>query len=349
MSEQEIILRRLYNQQIAESTCKKPAEVVSWLVAKQSQEWAMAKWAIGLRLAGSTDADIEHAFNNGDILRTHMMRPTWHFVTPADIRWLLALTAPRVNAFNAPYYRKMELDTTVFKRANTIFSKMLQGGKQLNRLVLKEALEKNKIKTNDLRFMLLLMRAELDGLICSGARMNKQFTYTLLEERVPATKSFYRDEALAQLVKRYFITRGPATIQDFVWWSGLTVRDAKEGLSMHGSLFTAEVIGGKEYIYAPAAIENKNKIQSTFLLPDYDEYGISYKDRSLLVNKKDEAAENKRYSHTIIIDGKAGGGWQPGLENKIRQVETSFLSPLSKTKQQAVKKAVKKYLSFTGK
>ncbi len=140
MSEHEILLRRLYNQQIAESKFKKPAEIVSWLVAMQSQEWAMAKWAIGLRLPGSADADIENAFNNGDILRTHIMRPTWHFVTPADIRWLLALTASRVNAFNAPYYRKMELDAKVFKRSNNLFVKMLQGGKQLNRLVLKEAL-----------------------------------------------------------------------------------------------------------------------------------------------------------------------------------------------------------------
>ena len=144
MNPKEIIIQRLYNQQIADTNCKKPEEIVSTLVAMQSQVWDMGKWAIGLRLPGSANEDIENAYNRGDILRTHVMRPTWHFVTPADIRWLLKLTSPRVHAFNAPYYRKMELDATVFKKANAVFVKMLQGGRQLNRLILKDALEKSK-------------------------------------------------------------------------------------------------------------------------------------------------------------------------------------------------------------
>jgi len=344
MTEREIIVQRLFNQQIAETKFTKPGEIVNCMVAMQSQVWEMAKWAIGLRLPGCTSADIEAAFNNGDILRTHIMRPTWHFVTPADIRWLLALTAPRVNAFNAPYYRKMELDTKIFKRADTIFTKMLQGGKQLNRLLLKEALEKNKIKTNDLRFMLLLMRAELDGLVCSGARVNKQFTYALLEERVPATKSFHRTEALAELVKRYFITRGPATVQDFAWWSGLTVRDAKEGLTMNKPLFDSEKVNGVEFFFNPVSIDLKKNTQLTFLLPDYDEYGISYKNRSIIFDPKNKMGNETRTNHVIIIDGKAGGAWERSRNRK--GVNTFLFSSLNKTKLAAVNRAIKKYSLF---
>jgi hypothetical protein len=306
----------------------------------------MGKWAIGLRLPASTNADVEKAYNNGDILRTHVLRPTWHFVTPADIRWLLKLTSPRVHAFNAPYYRQMELDTKIFKKANKIFVRALQGGKQLTRLALKELLEKNKINTSDIRFALLLMQAELDGLICSGAREGKQFTYALLDDRAPADKKFNRDEALGELVKRYFISRGPATVQDFAWWSGLTVRDAKEGLSMNKSNVESDRVNGTEYFFKPSAFDLRKKIQSTFLLPDYDEYGISYKDRRLMFDRLTSFKSKKKYPHTFIINGIAAGTWMRKEKNRRMQVETIFFDRLSKAKEQQVKKALDKYIAF---
>lgn len=198
MTTSDIIRYRLINQQIAETKFKKPQEIVAWLAAMQAQDFAMAKWAIGLRLPGSKDADIEKAFNDGVILRTHLMRPTWHFVAPADIRWMLALTAPRVNVANAFMYRKLELDNKIFKRSNDILVKTLQGGKQLTRAILKTALERKKIVADGLRLGYLMMRAELDGIICSGARQGKQFTYALLDERAPPVKTLDHDEAFGR-------------------------------------------------------------------------------------------------------------------------------------------------------
>ena len=346
MNPKEIIIQRLYNQQIADTNCKKPEEIVSTLVAMQSQVWDMGKWAIGLRLPGSANEDIENAYNRGDILRTHVMRPTWHFVTPTDIRWLLKLTSPRVHAFNAPYYRKMELDATVFKKANAVFVKMLQGGRQLNRLILKDALEKGKIKTDDIRLICLLMQAELDGLICSGAREGKQFTYALLDERSPGNDRFQRDEALGELVRRYFITRGPATVQDFAWWSGLTVKDGKEGLAMSKSVFESEKVNGTEYFFKPGSFDYKKKIHSTFLLPDYDEYGISYKDRSLFMDELTKIKSKKKYPHTVIINGVAGGTWRRGENSKQLTVQTIFPEKLSKIKDRLLKNALQRYISF---
>lgn len=216
MARFDIPRQRLRNQGIAGATFKKPGDVVEWLAAVQAQDYAGAKWALGLRLQDATDDDVEQAFAEGAILRTHLLRPTWHFVTPADIRWMLALTAPRAHAVNADMSRKLELDNALFKRSNAALARALHGGRQLTRDELRGVLQKAGIATDGgLRLGYLLMRAELDGMVCSGARRGKQFTYALLDERAPHAKTLGREEALAELAQRYFVSRGPATVQDF--------------------------------------------------------------------------------------------------------------------------------------
>ena len=179
----DIPSHRLFSQHIRQTTFTRPEEIVGWMGAVQAQDFAGAKWALGLRVPGLTDAAIEQAFDAGIILRTHVLRPTWHFILPADLRWMLALTSPRVNAYNATYYRKFELDDSTFKRSNARLGQVLQGGKAQTRPELESALTGAGIRTDDLRGTLLVMRAELDGLLCSGPRQGKQFTYMLLEER----------------------------------------------------------------------------------------------------------------------------------------------------------------------
>ena len=132
---------RLHSQRISEADLTTPSDVVSWFGAVQSQDFLGAKWAIGLRTNGLTEADVDRAFADGSILRTHLMRPTWHFVTPQDIRWLLALTAPRVNAQLKYMDRQLELDRPLLKQSNTILEKTLRGGKFLTRAELGSALQ----------------------------------------------------------------------------------------------------------------------------------------------------------------------------------------------------------------
>ena len=316
MTTAEIINRRLINQQIAETKFKKPQEIVNWMIAMQAQDFAMAKWAIGLRLPGSSEVDIEKAFNDGHILRTHLMRPTWHFVTPADIRWMLALTAPRVNAVNAYWYRKFGLDNKIFKRSNDLMAKTLHGGKQLTRASLKSVLDHAKIKADGLRLSYLMMRAELDGIICSGARQGKQFTYALLDERAHRILTFDREQALAELIKRYFISRGPATLQDFVYWSGLTMKDAKTGFALLKSNLVTCEFEGREYIFNPAGSKIDSGSQTTFLMPDYDEYGMSYKNRSALSSASKPDGIDP-YTHWIVINGKMEGTWQRIIKKRM--------------------------------
>lgn len=235
---------RLHHQRLSSTSFTRPADVVTYLGAVQAQDYPGAKWAIGQRLRHATDAAIEKAFADGSILRTHVLRPTWHFVTPADIRWMLELTAPRIKLAIGFNCRRMSMDDALFKRSQKALVAALRGGRQLTRDTLRQVLQRAGIATDDVRLVLILMRAELDGVICSGARIGKQFTYALLDERVPTSVTVTRDEALAELTRRYFTSRGPATVQDFVWWSGLTVADARAGIEMTGRRLVREVIDG---------------------------------------------------------------------------------------------------------
>src|SRR6266567_8254469 len=283
MTNLDIAHQRLHNQRIAGAPFEKPVDVVTWLGAVQAQDFAGAKWALGLRLQGATDESIEQAFADGTILRTHVMRPTWHFVAPADIRWLLALTAPRVHAASAYHNRKLELDDAVFRSTNAVLTNALQGGKQLTRDELASALQQAGIVTEgEQRVTYIIMRAELDGIICSGARRGKQFTYALLAERAPHARMLARDEALAELTTRYFMSHGPATIQDFVWWSGLAAADAKAGLAMVTSHLQQETINGQMYWFSLSTLPVQDPSQTAYLLPNYDEYTVGYTDRSAI-------------------------------------------------------------------
>jgi hypothetical protein len=353
MKTPEITSLRLHNKRLSTTTFKTADEVVDWLGAVQAQDYAGAKWALAQRAAGMTDADVDQAFADGSILRTHLLRPTWHFVTPKDIRWLLMLTAPRVHAANAYYYRKTGLDTAAVKRCNSVIARTLQGGKHLTRMEIASALEKAGISTDgELRATYIMMRAELDGVICSGPRRGKQFTYALLEERVPQVKEMSREDALAELVRRYFVTRGPATLQDFVWWSGLTMADAKNGIDMIKSQFASESINGQQYWFGNSRQPAKPKSPIAYLLPNYDEYFIGLKDRSAIGEVAKQAGikgdDPALIAHIIILDGQVVGGWRRTLKKDAILVEASLITKLSSAEKQAVIQAAERYGKFLG-
>lgn len=326
MNSSELLSARLGNQKLATSRFSKAVEVVRWMGAVQAQDFNAAKWALALRMRQATEVDIQEAFNRGEILRTHVMRPTWHFVAPEDIRWLLQLTAPRVNLKAGSAYRRFELDAAIFNRSNNIFTKALQGGKHLTRPALKSLLNAAGIEANDgVRLGHILLRAELDGVICSGPRIEKQLTYALLEERAPAGKSFNRDEALVELTRRYFRSHGPATLQDFVWWSGLTVDDAKQGIAQVGT---------------PRAARTKQS--SAHLLPAFDEYFVAYKDRQITAGS---LSTWDVLGPTFIIDGIAAGTWKRTSSGTI---DFNASRALKKSETLALKQAADRYAAYLG-
>ena len=350
---ERIATLRMHNQRlIGASSFKKPAEVVQWLVAAQAQDYYGAKWGLGQRMRDASDDAIEQAFASGQILRTHVMRPTWHFVTPNDIRWLLKLTAPRVNAISGYAYRRFELDGAVFKKTNNALTRALRDGKYLTRKELRDVISRAHIDPGDsIRMGYILIRAELDGVICSGPRRGKQFTYALLEERAPKAPDLGRDEALAELTKRYFKSRGPATIPDFVWWSGLTSKDAKCGLEIVGTELGKETIGGKAYFSSPSKRTPIPDLKRAFFLSPYDEYFIAYKDRSVTFDPQytqQEAIAKLSFDSVLVIGTRLIGGWKRDLKNSSLVIQLKPFAPLTKAQKQLVKTAAERYGEFLG-
>lgn len=351
MTHVDIAYQRLHHQRLVGTPFQKPEDVVRWQGAVQAQDYAGATWALGLRSHALTEAQIEQAFTAGTLLRTHVLRPTWHFVTPADIRWLLALTAPRVHAANAYMYRKLEIDATVIQRTQAALVRALQDGTHRTREEVRAVLEQaDIITTGALRFGYLLMQAELDGLICSGARRGKQFTYTLLEERVPPTAPLDRDEALAELTWRYFSSHGPATLRDFVVWSGLTIADAKRGIALASSRLEQVVVADQTYWFAGAVEPAATTGPIAHLLPNYDEYFIGFKDRSAILEiVKTSALEAQSAvlaGHIIILDGQVVGGWNRTLTRQGVVVACTLITSLTEAQTDAIVLAGQRYAAF---
>jgi hypothetical protein len=337
-----VIERRAHNQRLWRQRAGE--DVVETLTAIQAQEFNYAKWSVAQRSKHMTEEKFDEAYAQGAILRTHVMRPTWHFVSPRDIGWLLLLTGPRVHAVNAPYYRREGLDEAVFARAHKVFAKALKGGNHLTRPALHKLLEADGVKLSTFALSLVVMQAELEGLICSGVMQGKQQTYALIAERAPQAVKLTRDEALVELVKRYFSTRGPATLKDFAWWSGLTQADARRGTAEAG--IDSEVVGGRTYWFTGGATTRVRKPRVD-LVQIYDEMGMAYSE------SRDELAtpglprQEAKYPHHILLDGRLIGHWRRTVKARTIAFDVQLFRRLDPDEQASLEAAQQSFTEFS--
>lgn len=343
--------RRLRNQRIAGKAHRRPEDVVAWQGAVQAQEYAAARWGLALRMSkGTTDAEIERAVNEGRIVRTHVMRPTWHFVTPDDIHWMLDLTGPRVRRAMALYGRREGLDEALISRALRVFERALGNGTHLTRNELGDRLARAGIAAKGVPLALLTMYAELDGLICSGPYRDKHLTYALVAERAPRTRVLSRDEALAELSRRYFSSHGPATIRDFVWWSGLTTADARRGLEINRARH--ELVDGFRYSTIEPVSRKNARIAGVHMLPIYDEYLVAYRDRDAVPhaapNARSKTGRPLIFQHALIIDGQVAGTWRVQRRPDQVTVDVALLRRVTEAERQGIADAVARYSRFLG-
>lgn len=343
-----LVAERLRNQKLSSPTCQHSADVVRWFGAVQSQDFHGAKWALALRMRKATNASVEEAFNRGEIVRTHLLRPTWHFVAPDDIRWLLQLTAPRVNLRSGSAYRKYEIDGQVMKQSNRAITKALEGGKHLTRSELRAVLNRARVAADDgVRLAHILLRAELDGVVCSGPRRGNQFTYALLEERVPPGKKLSRDEALAELTRRYFTSHGPATLTDYVWWSGLTMNDGRRGIALLDREIAEIQIEGTTY-WSAKTKRSSDRPSEAHLLPAYDEYTVAYKHRQAVFDQTAVAQITTwgALGPCVVIDGKIVAIWKANLGRNSVEINVEPARSLNTNEAIAVTKAATRYAAF---
>jgi hypothetical protein len=348
-----IVSRRLRTQRLAGAGFTRPEDVVGWLGAVQSQDYGPAKWAVGSRQPRASDAAVERAFAEGRILRTHVLRPTWHFVLPADIRWLLTATAPRIQAGNAGRYRRLGLDAETLRRGEQLLAGALRGGEQLTRPELAEVLTKGGIDVQGQRLPHLLMNAELNAVICSGARRGLQQTYALLDERAPDARDLTREEALVELARRYFTSRGPATAKDFATWASLTLAEVKASIEAAGSSLRREEIGGVAFWSGADQSARAPALRSPMvrLVQGYDEYIMGYTETKGVLARPGSGwapATPPVFALVVLLDGRVAGFWKRTVKREEVIVEAALLEPFGAARLQALEDEAVRYGAFLG-
>lgn len=328
---------------------KSPAKIVSSLGGIQGQDYAGGRWSIGLRLPGSTLADIERAISQKQIVRTWAMRGTLHFLAAADIRWMLGLLAPGMIPRLGRRYKELGLNDKTFAKAEALLERSLKGGGQLTRKELVTNLETNGISCEGQRATFILHRASLDRVICFGVTRGKRETHALFEEWVPPAKPMAREDALAELARRYFTGHGPATIRDFMWWSGLRAADANAGLEMTERALKKIEIEDNTYWMPRHARPMTSKGPIVRLLPPFDSFLLGYQDRSASI----DPSVSKRLrtggipDATIMIDGKIAGKWERKFKRDSVVIETTGFRKFSGEEQISLENSVNKFAEFT--
>ncbi len=348
----DITRARMRSQCLTDDLPATLEEVVRRLGAVQCQDFGPGKWSIAQRTDHITQAEMDQACAAGTILRTHVLRPTWHFVLPADIRWMLELTAPRIHALNASYYQNQDLDSALLERCTAALAGALEHGHHLTRAEIGGVLERAGIHTDPLRLGTILMNAELNGIVCSGAPRGKQQTYALLEERASGARRLSREEALAELTFRYFAGHGPATVKDLRWWSSLTLTEIAQGLAMVASQLEHEVIDGMTYWFAPSALDAAPLSPAVHLVQGFDEYIVGYGESKYLLDVSGVARSLARprgiYTHSVILDGQVAGQWKASSKKHAVAVDVALFTPLEDHQTPGLRAAVQRYEEYLG-
>lgn len=341
---------RMLNQQIVNSSITTPKELINHMGAMQAQEFNQAKWGVGLRLTDFTEKQVEEAFNRGEILRTHLMRPTWHFVSPEDIYWLVGLSAKQIKSAMKARNRQLELTEEDFKASQEVMIKALEGNRYLTRDELSAFLNAAGISTKEQRLPHILMEAEIDRVICSGPLKGKKQTYALLEERVPNKIELTTDEALALLARKYFTSHGPATLADFTWWSGLPVSLARKAVALNDKYLLSKTINDGTYWFS----ENHTITplpDSAFLLPAFDEYLVSYKNREAAISADHHAkavSNNGIFWPILVVNGKISGLWKKTVKKDFLIIEIDHFRLHSNREKKMVEQAANVYGLYCG-
>jgi len=317
----------------------------------QSQDYPNAKWGVAQRTDGATEADLDRAFDAGAIVRTHVLRPTWHFVAPEDLRWLLALTAPRVHQANAYQYRLLEIDREVTARSRRVIEKALRGGVSLTREELRQALERDGVLGSGLRLGYLIIDAELEGVVCSGPRRGKRHTYALLEERLPSAPARTRDETLAELARRYVEGHGPAQVADLAWWSGLTVAVARSALESATPPLVRETVDDRTFWTSPTQPAPRFTPPVVHLLPNYDELLIAFRDRTDAMDPAlppPARVAQVVLAHIVVRDGLGVAGFRRRDEKAATTLSIDLLVELDAAERDAIRAAAERFAVFLG-
>ena len=344
---------RLTQQRIAGARCAQPADVVRWMGAMQAQEFHQAMWAVALRTRDATLPDVEQAIRDRQIVWTWPMRGTLHLVAAADVRWLLNLLAPRRIAAMRTRRQQLELDESQLARCEQLSWDALSAGNCLTRTALLQVFEGAGLSTAGQRGYYILWHLAHQGVICLGPLAGHEQTVVLLDEWVPAADPIPRAVALARLANVYFRSHGPATVQDFAGWAGITLTDARAGLAVTQKDLIAVSQDGQEYWLAAYAAEPPaDDALDVSLLPGFDEYILGYKDRNAVLASdyfnRIVPGGNGIFLPMLVIDGQIVGTWKRTVKRAGIEMILVPFADLT-IPHERIERVAQRYCTFLGK
>jgi hypothetical protein len=343
---------RLHAQRIARPVATTPEAIVTHLGAVQAQDHPGALWSIALRIAGATRADVEAAIADGTIVRTWPMRGTLHFVPAVDARWMLELMAPRIMKGAEGRHRQLELDDATFRRSRSLIAKALTRDPVLTRSALFAVLETGKIPTVGQRGIHIVQRLCMERMLCYGPHSEKQPTFVLFDGWIPTSRQLDREEALRTIAERFFVSHGPATMRDFVGWTGLTVADAKRGVHLAQSSIERVVVDDTEFWMSNSLSIAGDDESRAHLLPGFDEFMLGYKDRSAALSPRYASrivpGANGMFLATLVLDGQVCGTWRRTARSKSVEIEASPFARLKAADKKAFAEPLARYASYLG-
>jgi hypothetical protein len=294
---------RLRSQRLVTPHAVSAAEVVGSLLAVQAENPSQAAWAVAARTQDPDQADLARLLDDGAVVRTHVLRPTWHFVQAEDIGWLLDLTGPRIRRVTGQQLRIAHgLDERAISRAVAAVAQALAARGHLTRAQLADELDERGIGSGGQLLMILLAHAELDGLICSGRVVNGEHTYALMSERVPAPRRLGRAEALAELALRYFTGHGPATERDLAYWASLSLTDVRASLRQVRDRLDSFQHQGRTFWHAPGEAPPRGPQQPAgHLLQILDETYRGYQDSRWVLDAAGEVPRTREASTGMAL------------------------------------------------
>jgi hypothetical protein len=340
---------RLHTLRLAGRSYPSPEAVIEGLLGVQAENYAQASWAVAARTTGVTEEAFGRLYDQGAILRTHVLRPTWHFVRPDDIRWLVELTAPRTRRSAAQLQRHLGLGDRVLQASAAVIAEALSGGAHLTREALGDGLRAAHLPADGLALGTVLFHAEASALICSGARRDGRHTYALLDERAPKARRLDRDEALAELVVRYFTGHGPATERDLAYWASMTLTDVRAGLAAAAGRLDRLEHDGRTYWFAEPPPPDGVLEPRAHLLQTLDEYHNGYQDSRSVLDVDGILPRGRSAAVGMaLVDGQMIGDMRRTVRPRGVGFEVGLFRPLAADEAGALQAAAHRYGTFLG-
>ena len=320
------------------------------MLAMQGQDLPGVKWSIAVRTSGAREADIEAAFDAGEIVRSWPMRGTYHVVEAVDLPWMLALTAERSLASAARRRAALGITAADVERARAAAVDALPGRRALGRAAILAAIAEGGVPVAGPRGYHLLWYLAQTGTLVLGPSDGRGQAFARLDAWVPNPRRLERDEALGELARRYFLSHGPATVHDLARWSGLTVREVVRGLEIGGGELATLEVDGTTYHLAPELADADDAPATLLLLPGFDEYILGYADRSAVLEREHRDAivpgGNGMFKPTIVVDGAVVGTWSRRITARQVRVDASLFASSPRAAREGLEQAVDRYAQF---